>query len=145
MAYSANTPTSTASFGNVSRTGDNREGFAREIEACSTYIVTDNAQKGTIPASGSTDITIATGTNTVTLASGCLRTISTVGIAAGVTVAVQTTGAVQGQRFRICKIATGGTGAVTVDGNAFTTHKKFNAELMFVNGAWRMIAKHEYA
>lgn len=145
MAYSASTPTSTASFGNVSRTGDHREGFAREIEAISSYVAVDYGQKGTIPGSASTRIAPAGSTTTLTLASGCLRTISTVAIATGMTLAIQTTGAVQGQRFRICKIATGGTGAVTIDGNAFTTHKKFNCELMFVNGAWRMVAKHEYA
>lgn len=153
MAYTASTPTSTASFGNVSRTGDDREGFAREIEAISTYVVGDNAQKGTIPGSASTNFAITSAaisgsTFKFLLADGCLRTTGTHGtVSAAITFAVQTTGAVQGQRFRICKIATGGANSstVTVDGKAFTLRKKFNCELSFVNGAWRMVGFYEYA
>jgi len=100
---------------------------------------------GYVPASGSTRIPPAGGTTTLALADGCLRTISTVAIATGMTLAIQTTGAVQGQRFVIAKISTAGTGAVTIDLKASTTKKKFNAELMFVNGAWRLISHYEYA
>lgn len=153
MAYSASTPTSTASFGNVSRTGDNREAFAREIEACSAYIVSDSAQKGTIPASGDTNYAITSAaisgsTFKFLLADGNLRTTGTHGtVSAAITFAVQTTGAVQGETFTICKIATGGANSdtVTVDGKAFTARKKFNCTLSFVNGAWRLMGWHEYA
>lgn len=144
MAYVATTPTSTAAFGNVSRTGDSREAIARETEACSAYVVGSNARKGLIPTSGATDIGTASTSMTLALASGCLRTISSVGVSGGVTIAIQTTGAVQGQRFRLCKIATGGAGNVTVDGRIFLAHFKFNAELSFVNGAWRLVGLHDY-
>lgn len=148
MAYTATTPTSTCSFGNVSRTGDKREAFAREIEAASAYVVSDYAQKGTIPASGSTNISVTSSSITLTLASGCLRTISTHGaVSAAVTLEIQTTGAVQGQRFTVCKIATGGgaSDTVTIDSKSFTANKKFNASLSFANGAWRLVGWHEYA
>lgn len=138
MTVSAQFPTSTVSLGQVSETGDERALLARNQEAIA-------ARFGILPASGSTRIAPAGGTTKLLLADGCLRTISTVAIATGMTLTFQTTGAVQGQRFTVAKIATGGTGAVTIDGNAFTTHKKFNAELMFVNGSWRLVAKHEYA
>ena len=138
MTVSAQFPEAAVSFGQVTETGDGRTLLARNQEALA-------ARSGLLPVSGSTDVTPAGSTVVLTLASGCLRTVSTVGIATGMTLAPQTTGAVQGQRFVIAKTANAATGIVTVDLHGFTTKKKFNCELIFVNGAWRMIGKRQYA
>jgi len=138
MTVSAQFPTAAVSHGQVSETGDKRTLLARNVEAIA-------ARVGILPATASTTVTAAGGTKTLYVSGGSLRTISTVAIATGMTIAIGSAGAVQGQRFVLAKIATGGTGAVTVDGHAFTTHKKFNCELMFVNGSWRMTGYYEYA
>lgn len=146
MTATAQFPTSTVSLGQVSEVGDSRALLARNQEAIA-------ARFGLIPVSGSTEFAIVSSaisgsTFNLTLASGCLRTISTHGaVSAAITFVVQTTGASQGQRFVLCKTATGGANSdtVTVDGKAFTANKKFNCELEFVNGAWRLIGWHQYA
>lgn len=131
-------PTAAVSYGNMAKTGDKLSNVATDVAAIAAIF-------GIIPATASTRIAPAGGTKTLYVSSGCVRTISTVAIATGMTIAVHATGATQGQRFVIAKTATGGTGAVTVDGHAFTTHKKFNCELVFVNGTWRMSGYYEYA
>jgi len=99
---------------------------------------------GLVPATASTALTLATAT-TVYPSGGSVRTISSVNIAAGVTITVTAAGATPGQYLTIAKTATGATGTVTIDGHAFTTHKKFNAQLRFINTAWKMIGYYEYA
>lgn len=138
MTTAAQFPTSTVSYGSVAETGDEQTLLCRNSEAIS-------ARFGIIPAAtASTRIAPAGGTTNLTLASGCLRHISTVGIATGMTLTIQTTGAVQGQIFRIVKTSTGGTGAVVIDSHSFTTKKRFGCELVFINGYWRMVSWAQY-
>lgn len=131
-------PTAKDSFPGIPDVGNHSP-----INAVAQAVVALENVVGIIPATASTNITMATAT-TVTLASGAVRTITTVNMAGGATITISTAGATQGALFHIYKIATGGTGAVTIDGKAFTTHKKFSAVLGFVNGAWRMLSNYQY-
>lgn len=137
MTVSAQFPTSAVDHGQVSETGDDRALMARNLEAVAQRF-------GILPATASVQIVATGGTTNLTLASGCLRTISTIGIATGMTLTIQTTGAVPGQRFAIVKTSTGGTGAVTIDGISFTTKKRFGCELVFVAGAWKLMSSIQY-
>jgi len=137
---------SSVSLGLIANVGEPQ---MKKVASCVTTISQDvakmAARTGIIPATSAIKITAAGGTKTLRTSSGSIRTINTVAIATGMTIAIGATGVVEGQRFVIAKVGTGGTGAVTVDGHAFTTHKKFNCELVYVNAAWRMVGYYEYA